>query len=184
MESLKSFDIRFFFIHAKNRRLEIETTTPRRDRANFRPPLACEEQRQTRRFGGQGIIEHLEVSSRCRSKGTGNIEEVVLASCTPLLERSAFPPLFSPLSFLILYTNSTRFLRFTGLFSSTRIVIEEGGFLEKSTRNRWGMEKIGEVSMGREASVGSSAVTSQQFDLTGASWSTPLTPSNHFLAAR
>lgn len=29
-----------------------------------------------------------------------------------------------------------------------------------------------------------SPVTSQQFDLTGASWSTPLTPSNHFLAAR
>lgn len=29
-------------------------------------------------------------------EGTGNIEEVVLASCTPPLERSAFPPLLIP----------------------------------------------------------------------------------------
>ena len=114
--------------------------------------------------------------------GTGNIEEVVLASCTPPLERSAFPPppplrAFPPLSFPILRTCSNR--DFTGLFSSIIIVIER-----ISQRNRGGGWKRGFDCAEKKASVGSSPVTSQHFDLTGASWSTPLTPSNHFLAAR
>lgn len=87
MES--SFDFFFFFylragiVEASSKRsgnsLQQQAGRDRVHYANF-CPVACEEWRKHWRFGGQGIIEHLEVSwCRC-----GNVEEVVLALSSSL----------------------------------------------------------------------------------------------------
>lgn len=125
-------------------------------------------------------------------EGTGNIEEVVLASCTPPLERSAFPPLLIPVFSPRYHSPSPEpaLADFTGLET---FLVDEDHHRHREGSSRIFQRNEGEKSMGDGKGRRGfdcaekkylSPVTSQQFDLTGASWSTPLTPSNHFLAAR
>lgn len=139
---------------------------PRRDRARWFPSTGV------RRSGGQTAEVRWSrnyrtlrgVSSRCRSREQETSKKwfwrVALLLSRGVLFLLSSSRAFSPLSFPIPWTCSSRFydLQDWRLFSLTRIIIvierdPPWFFREMKERNRWGMEKAGEVSIARRKSI-------------------------------